>query len=601
MILIEGVKYACERCIRGHRATKCSHSDQPLVVIKNKGRPSTVCDYCKALRHNRNSHPEGSCSCGTEEKLKKKREQMREERRLKKMQQNAGKHIDTFSPSSESSSLATNLQNNSLSTETYHSAKCSCYDTGICNCHKTRKNNHKRITKKKHTKRRGSESSTDISARVFAAHTTDQLSHNSISSFNSFRENSSMYSHDSFSNAKLMTVPHATNLTHEGSLLSFNNSGSNPYPSFNSTAFDSHFSSHTSPDERPMLFNSHSKDLAKSVSKMASGSLDHETSVSPPNNFEQIPSINSFLSNSRRISTNNSSNIHNDIHTLNEHKKTHWQLHNNRSNSFQRVDSLNSFSTNNEHNLRPAPDHSTNHATLFNPHYTENSKKDSHGLLDQVISSNNDADVDLQNLLDSLPPVSINQKKPHENKESSSYLDTGLVDVNVSNNLNDYFFSKQDTSMKGNSKNDTLASFLRPEDVNEANKLGDVPMKTDDSKYFDEFLNQNQDSLKFDEKLLEKSITDFSALNNVEMSLPNDDFANEPIPVTNSMSEDFFNGFKINNDKEDIQKAQGMNLEISQANPYHEKDEDEKNAVVLSLRPGTVGLSHLLGNFENQR
>ena len=153
---------------------------------------------------------------------------MREERRLKKMQQNAGKHIDTFSPSSENSSIATNLQNNSLNTETYHSANCSCYDTGICNCHKTRKSNQKRISKKKHMKRRGSESSTDISARVFAAHATDQISHNSIHSFNSFRENSSMCSHDSFSNAKIMTVPHASNLTHEGSLLSFNNSGTNP-------------------------------------------------------------------------------------------------------------------------------------------------------------------------------------------------------------------------------------------------------------------------------------------------------------------------------------------------------------------------------------
>lgn len=603
MILIEGVKYACERCIRGHRATKCSHSDQPLVVIKNKGRPSTVCDYCKALRHNRNSHPEGSCTCGTEAKLKKKREQMREERRLKKMQQNAGKHIDTFSPSSENSSIATNLQNNSLNTETYHSANCSCYDTGICNCHKTRKSNQKRISKKKHMKRRGSESSTDISARVFAAHATDQISHNSIHSFNSFRENSSMCSHDSFSNAKIMTVPHASNLTHEGSLLSFNNSGTNPYPSVNSTPFESHFSSHTSPDERPMLFSSHSKDLVKSVSKMVSSSLDHETSVSPPNNMEQLPSINSFLSNSRRVSTNNnSSNIHNDIHTLNEHKKTHWQLHNNRNNSFKRVDSLNSFSTNNELNLRQTPDYSTNHATLFNPNYKESNKKDSHGLLDQVITSNNDADVDLQNLLDSVPTVSITQKQQTANNEPLSFLDTGLVNANFSNNFKDHSFSKQDILDNGiSSKNDMLASFLRPEDVNDTSNLGNVPMEIDNSKYFDEFLNQNQDSLKFDEKLLEKSITDFSALNNVDMSFPNDNFVNESIPVTNSMSEDFFNGFKINNDSEEVQKAQGMNLEINQANPYHEKEDDEKNAMVLSLRPGTVGLSHLLGNFENQR
>ncbi|OBA27312.1 Cu-dependent DNA-binding protein, partial [Hanseniaspora valbyensis NRRL Y-1626] len=50
MIVIDGVKYACERCIRGHRVTKCSHSDGPLVVIKPKGRPSTVCEYCKSMK-----------------------------------------------------------------------------------------------------------------------------------------------------------------------------------------------------------------------------------------------------------------------------------------------------------------------------------------------------------------------------------------------------------------------------------------------------------------------------------------------------------------------------------------------------------------------
>ncbi|KAL6930596.1 uncharacterized protein HGUI_01455 [Hanseniaspora guilliermondii] len=605
MILIEGVKYACERCIRGHRATKCSHSDQPLVVIKNKGRPSTVCDYCKALRHNRNSHPEGSCSCGTEEKLKKKREQMREERRLKKIQQNAAKHLDTFSPSSENSSIVTNLQNNNLNTETYHSANCSCYDTGICNCHKTRKTNHKRISKKKHTKRRGSESSTDISGRILASHATDQISHSSINSFNSFRENSSMFSHDSFSNAKIMTLPHATNLTLEGSLLSFNNSGTNIYPLNNNTPLDSHLSSHTSPDDRPMLFSSHSKDLLKSSSKVASSSFDPETSVSPPNNLEQLTSINSFLSNSRRISNNNpSSNIHNDIHTLNEHKKTHWQIHNNRSNSFKRVDSINSFSTNNEANLRQTPDYSTTHATLFNPKYKENNKNDSHGLLDQVISGNNDIDVDLQNLLGSVPPSNPTQKKQTSNNEPLSFLETGLFDVSGSNNFTDYSFSKQENSVNVNpSKNDMLANFLPPEERIDAN-LNNIPMKTENSKYFDEFLSQNQDNLKFDEKLLEKSVTGFSAFNNVDTSLADNDFVNEPLPVTQSISEDFFNGIKFNNDmgqNDGLQKVQNKNLEICQVNSFHEKEDDEKKAMVLSLRPGTVGLSHLLGNIENER
>ena len=156
MILIEGVKYACERCIRGHRATKCSHSDQPLVAIKNKGRPSTVCDYCKALRHEKNSHPEGSCVCGTQERLKKKKEQLKEQRRLKKMQRKAVNHLDSFSPASDNDSIATSKITSPLNYDN-HALDCSCYDTGVCNCHKTRKSNNKTIVKKKHIlKRRGS-------------------------------------------------------------------------------------------------------------------------------------------------------------------------------------------------------------------------------------------------------------------------------------------------------------------------------------------------------------------------------------------------------------------------------------------------------------
>ncbi|CCH44830.1 Transcriptional activator HAA1 [Wickerhamomyces ciferrii] len=64
MVLIGGVKYACERCIRGHRVTTCNHTDQPLMMIKPKGRPSSQCKHCKELRKNKNSHPSGSCTCG---------------------------------------------------------------------------------------------------------------------------------------------------------------------------------------------------------------------------------------------------------------------------------------------------------------------------------------------------------------------------------------------------------------------------------------------------------------------------------------------------------------------------------------------------------
>lgn len=68
MVLINGVKYACERCIRGHRVTTCNHTDQPLTMIKPKGRPSTTCSHCKELRKSRNANPSGRCTCGRQEK-----------------------------------------------------------------------------------------------------------------------------------------------------------------------------------------------------------------------------------------------------------------------------------------------------------------------------------------------------------------------------------------------------------------------------------------------------------------------------------------------------------------------------------------------------
>ncbi|CAN6659727.1 hypothetical protein TRVA0_031S01728 [Trichomonascus vanleenenianus] len=62
MVFIDGVKYACERCIRGHRVTACQHIDQPLTMIKRKGRPSTQCQHCREHRKLKNLHTK--CKCG---------------------------------------------------------------------------------------------------------------------------------------------------------------------------------------------------------------------------------------------------------------------------------------------------------------------------------------------------------------------------------------------------------------------------------------------------------------------------------------------------------------------------------------------------------
>lgn len=63
MVLINGVKYACERCIRGHRVTTCTHTDQPLTMIKPKGRPASQCLHCREQRKLKNLHI--NCNCKT--------------------------------------------------------------------------------------------------------------------------------------------------------------------------------------------------------------------------------------------------------------------------------------------------------------------------------------------------------------------------------------------------------------------------------------------------------------------------------------------------------------------------------------------------------
>ncbi|EDO17787.1 hypothetical protein Kpol_541p30 [Vanderwaltozyma polyspora DSM 70294] len=85
MVLINGVKYACERCIRGHRVTTCTHTDQPLMMIKPKGRPSTTCDLCKELRKNKKAlinSPNAICTCGRLEK-KRQQQKLKEEAKAK--------------------------------------------------------------------------------------------------------------------------------------------------------------------------------------------------------------------------------------------------------------------------------------------------------------------------------------------------------------------------------------------------------------------------------------------------------------------------------------------------------------------------------------
>ncbi|KAI1166766.1 hypothetical protein F5B18DRAFT_31232 [Nemania serpens] len=61
-MLINGEKWACEACVRGHRVSNCQHADRPLQHINKKGRPVSQCHHCRAMRKSRSSHVK--CDCG---------------------------------------------------------------------------------------------------------------------------------------------------------------------------------------------------------------------------------------------------------------------------------------------------------------------------------------------------------------------------------------------------------------------------------------------------------------------------------------------------------------------------------------------------------
>ncbi|KAJ6605107.1 copper fist DNA binding domain-containing protein, partial [Mycena sp. CBHHK59/15] len=62
MILVNNQKFACEPCIKGHRAFSCAHSGRPLFQVAKKGRPRVpLCAKCRAVREAREPH--STCLC----------------------------------------------------------------------------------------------------------------------------------------------------------------------------------------------------------------------------------------------------------------------------------------------------------------------------------------------------------------------------------------------------------------------------------------------------------------------------------------------------------------------------------------------------------
>ncbi|KAF2452791.1 copper fist DNA binding domain-containing protein, partial [Lineolata rhizophorae] len=61
MPIIDGEKYACASCIKGHRVSGCQHIDRELRHINPKGRPVKQCEHCRGARKSKSHH--AKCDC----------------------------------------------------------------------------------------------------------------------------------------------------------------------------------------------------------------------------------------------------------------------------------------------------------------------------------------------------------------------------------------------------------------------------------------------------------------------------------------------------------------------------------------------------------
>jgi len=62
MVFVNGQKFACESCIKGHRSSSCHHTERPLFEVKKKGRPVSQCEKCRELRKSKRVHSKCDCS-----------------------------------------------------------------------------------------------------------------------------------------------------------------------------------------------------------------------------------------------------------------------------------------------------------------------------------------------------------------------------------------------------------------------------------------------------------------------------------------------------------------------------------------------------------
>lgn len=108
MILVDGDKYACVQCIRGHRSSTCKHTLRPLVQVRGRGRPSLNAGHRIAV---------------TESELVMEKDQVTFQADLDKQGQAKAK-TDVSHPS---------CCGNKKSTPVVDKKSC-CASTGACNC-----------------------------------------------------------------------------------------------------------------------------------------------------------------------------------------------------------------------------------------------------------------------------------------------------------------------------------------------------------------------------------------------------------------------------------------------------------------------------------
>jgi len=68
MPVINGQKFACDSCVKGHRVSNCNHYERELKLIAPKGRPVKQCDHCRTARKSKSHH--AKCDCGSRKERK---------------------------------------------------------------------------------------------------------------------------------------------------------------------------------------------------------------------------------------------------------------------------------------------------------------------------------------------------------------------------------------------------------------------------------------------------------------------------------------------------------------------------------------------------